>query len=105
MNKWHIVSEDGNPKTAGQYFVIVFYHPWEFGAPVEDKLCGCVDVRDFMDAKQAQNWVMDDQPDEGLVWTEQTGSCAGESVYAWLELDEAELPVIPENVVMESRYD
>lgn len=41
---------------------------------------------------------MIDQPDIGLVWTEQTGSFPNEQVYAWLEISKTELPKLPEGL-------
>ena len=44
------------------------------------------DSRWFGDAAKAGcgEWAMKDQPDYGLVWTEETGSYSNERVYAWL---------------------
>lgn len=94
---WHIVSEDGNPLVEGLFLAIVIYPEWDGGKDT-GKRHACIDVRAFMDAKEAEGWIMDDQPEEGLVWTEQTGSIKGESVYAWLELDRDDMPELPEEV-------
>ena len=98
MNKWRIVSEDGNPETVGTYFVILIQPEWN-GEEDTGIRHGCLGTRDFMNAEDAEGWVMEDQPDEGLVWTEQSGSIVGESVYAWLELEKTELPKVPDGVI------
>ena len=100
MNKWHIVSEDGNPKKAGTYFVMLIYPEWEDGEDT-GRRGGCVGTRDLMNAEDARGWIMQDQPEEGLVWTDQVGSTYGESVYAWLELEEAEMPKFPDGVIVD----
>ncbi len=100
MNRWRIVERDGNPKKAGMYFVILIYDEWENGEKTGRSIAE-KSTRYFVDIDKnpaLRNWVMDDQPDHGFAWTEQTGSIAGERVYAWLDLDYTELPSVPEGV-------
>ncbi len=99
---WHVVKKDGNPTKDGQYYVILIYNEWEDGKKT-DKRVAAMATRYFADLDlnpDLRDWVMEDQPDSGLVWTEETGSIAGESVYAWLELDEIDIPELPEGVTL-----
>ncbi len=101
---WKIVERDGNPAVEGEYDVILIYHGWdsEKQEPT-DELFATRDARWFGDAVKAgcENWVMKDQPDHGLVWTEQTGSSPNERVYAWLPQRDYPQIDLPEGVKWE----
>lgn len=94
--KWHIVAEEGNPKNTGVYLVVLIYNEWNCGITKQKNVT--VDTRWFGNIEDSCDWAMNDQPDTGLVWTEQTGSLPNESVYAWLEIPESELPRLPEGL-------
>lgn len=84
--EWKIVEKDGNPDTEGLYDVVLI---------VSEGKLAVRETRYFGDAAEYHGWIMDDQPEEGLVWTEETGSYPGERVYAWLparEYPDIELP-------------
>ena len=103
---WKIVEKDGNPTKADTYYCIVI-HPEVFRDEKANewvetgKLIAERDTRFFADLEQTpdlKSWAMENQPDTGLVWTEQTGSHLGEYVYAWLPNVDEELPELPEGV-------
>lgn len=98
---WRYLGADGNPEKAGIYYVIVIYSGWdkekreatdERFAQMTTRL---LDEYDPSDDK----WVMEGQPKEGLVWYEEVGSEANETVYAWLpmEVDPAQV-TLPKGV-------
>ena len=97
MSKWNYVNKNGNPKEAGKYLCILLWNVYEDGEPTE-KVEAFVDCRYFVDLEAMPDevdWIMDDQPEEGLAWISQTGSMSGERVWAWMpieEIDTAELP-------------
>lgn len=96
MEHWNIVNEVGNPKEEGLYPAVIIFNEVEHHPEKESDACdgwiptgkrkAFVDTRYFCDAKKRdlEAWIMKDQPKEGLVWTEESGSAYGESVYAWL---------------------
>ena len=49
-------------------------------------------------ARENDGWIMKDQPKEGLVWHEESGSYPSESVYAWLPLRDYPDISLPEGV-------
>lgn len=63
------------------------YDEWN-GKEKTGKVVTEVATRWFGDASTCPNWIMDDQPREGLVWTEECGSAEGERVIAWMPLPE-----------------
>ena len=100
--KWNYVDTDGNPQKEGVYWATIIYHGWdrEKQEPNDDKYV-MIDTRYFCNAKEKEidGWKMDDQPDSGLVWTEETGSMPSESVWAWAEMEETPFPDrLPEGV-------
>ena len=107
MSDWKIVARDGNPEKEGVYDVILIYEEAKYKGPEGEHLISeeswektgqrfaVRDSRWFGMARADDGWIMKDQPKEGLVWHEETGSYMGESVYAWLHMrdyPEIELP-------------
>ncbi len=95
--EWKIVSRDGNPKVEGIYNVVLL-----FPRNTDDKdseKAAILTTRYFGDAADYKSWVMKDQPDTGLVWTEESGSYLNESVYAWMEMEDLTFPELPEGVI------
>lgn len=95
MADWKYVQKHGNPTTAGEYWVTLIYPEYDDAGNVIKRLA-CVDSRYFGEAKMNIGWIMSDQPDEDLVWTEDIGSAKDESVWAWMPMrivpDIAEVP-------------
>lgn len=84
---WISVKER-NPEEKGTYLVTIEYNKW-VNDEMTDEIETEVDTRWFGNGLElCPDWVMDDQPDEGLVWTEQCGSIKGERVIAWMPLPE-----------------
>ena len=97
--KWHYVDEEGNPKKSGVYWVTLIYpeqkkvdeegNEWK----ATGKTLVDVDTRYLGEAtKDNLEWKMQGQPDNGLIWTQETGSYEGETVWAWAEMEETPLP-------------
>lgn len=100
MNDWKIVAKEGNPEKEGVYDVILIYEETKYVGPegehrISDecwiktgiktgKRYAVRDSRWFGMARENDGWIMKDQPKEGLVWHEESGSYPSESVYAWL---------------------
>lgn len=95
MEDWKIVTKDGNPETAGVYDCILLHEEMRCLHPEKDilreddyvKTGRTIAIRDsryFGPAERVAGWIMKDQPNEGLVWSEESGSYSGEWVYAWL---------------------
>lgn len=82
-SKW-IYSADGRPDKEGIYWCVLLYDEWEDGKRTGRKRA-TVDTRYFGDIADdvARTWVMDNEPETGLVWTEETGSYDHEQVWAW----------------------
>ena len=82
-SKW-TYSADGRPDKEGIYWCILLYDEWEDGKRTGRKRAA-VDTRYFGDIADdvARTWVMDNEPETGLVWTEETGSYDHEQVWAW----------------------
>ena len=93
--KWKYTDTDGRPKKAGVYWAAVIFNGWdkEKQQP-NNELFVMVDTRYFGDAKaeDLESWKMNGEPDEGLVWTEETGSFSNERVWAWAEIEETPFP-------------
>jgi hypothetical protein len=96
---WNYVDRHGNPDKEGEYDVILIYDEsryigdniWE---PTGKKFA-VRETRYFGDASKFEGWVMKDQPEEGLAWSEECGSYMNERVYAWYpprEFPDVELP-------------
>lgn len=98
--EWRIVEKDGNPKKEGVYFVIVIHPKYYLGEDTGSRVAE-IDSRLFGNAEDWTDWIMEGQPDNGLVWKCKVPWRQGEYVYAWLEMDEKELPKLPEGVVYE----
>ena len=102
---WKIVEKDGNPTVKGNYDVILIYNGWDKEKQeFTDELFATRETRYFCDAVKVglENWVMNDQPDHGLVWTEETGSYPNERVYAWLPQRDYPDIALPNGVKWES---
>ena len=91
QTEWKYVEKDGNPKEMGTYYCLVVAPSEHNGKTIPYYE---YDQRWFGEGETAQAWMMDGQPDSGLVWTEQTGSMKGEQVYAWRELPDTEACLI-----------
>lgn len=92
--EWKIVSRDGNPDREGEYIVVLIFPCYD-----ENNVPGkaaIIDSRYFGDAEEFNGWIMKDQPNSGLVWTEETGSFDHETVYAWMEQEQLSFPELPE---------
>lgn len=99
---WHYMDTDGRPKKEGLYWVTLIFSGWdrEKQEPNNEKFV-MVDTRYFCDAKAEDltDWTMVDEPNDGLVWTEETGSMPNERVWAWAEIEETPFPDrLPNNV-------
>ena len=78
--------KDGSPISAGVYVVTLTCEGWD---PEKQKPNGIIgepyiSTREYCDAEKAGSWKMNDQPDDGLVWTEESGSGPNERVTAWM---------------------
>lgn len=103
VKDWKFVEKDGNPIAEGNYDVILIYNGWDAEKQKPNgELFATRDTRWFGDAAKSVGWVMNDQPVEGLVWTEETGSYPNERVYAWLPEREYPDVVLPEGVTWKS---
>lgn len=70
------------PTVESEYLCILIFPEFKDGEKT-GKTQAAIGVRWFGDD---QDWAMDDEPEEGLVWTSQTGSFGEEKVFAWREL-------------------
>lgn len=99
--KWHYCDEKGNPPKGGIYWVTLIYPEIRDGKET-GRTVAEVDTRCYADIDKnpdLRNWVMEGEPEHGLVWTEQTGSSEHERVWAWAELDGTPFPErLPEGV-------
>ena len=84
ITSW-ISTKDRNPEETGTYLVTLEHNKWVDGEEI-DEIETEVDTRWYGDSKICPDWRMDDQPGEGLAWTEQCGSIKGERVVAWMPL-------------------
>lgn len=99
---WHYMDTEGRPKKAGTYWVTLIFDTWGNKKEAsKNKKSTMIDTRYFCDAK-AENllsWVMNNEPKEGLVWTQKSGSMPNEQVYAWAEIEEIPFPErLPNNI-------
>lgn len=108
MEQWRVVERDGNPAEEGVYDVVLISPVGTFEQH-GDEVCymeekdwrpdgterAVIESRWFGPAHVGVDWLMKDQPKEGLAWHEESGSYYKERVYAWLprrEMPEIELP-------------
>lgn len=82
-NHW-TYSSDARPDKEGVYWCVLIYDEYRDSKPTGRK-CAALESRWFGEAADdvERSWVMDDEPETGLVWTEETGSWAHEKVWAW----------------------
>ena len=95
---WHNVEKEGNPTKPGIYLCVLIYQH-------EGKSLATVESRPFADLDEDQDlagWKMDDQPEHGLAWCEESGSSPGEKVYLWAELPPVNYPKLPEGVTWDN---
>ena len=96
--KWHYIDTEGNPQKAGVYWTALIFPEIRDGKDTGRTMVN-VETRYFGDAMESKGWIMQDQPEEGLVWTEQSFSWDREKVWAWAELSETPFPErIPDGV-------
>ena len=88
--KWYPANK--RPTEAGEYFVYLEFEEYKNGQPTGRKERE-IDIRHF---GTCYSWKMDGEPDEGLVWEEQTGSSMGEKVLAWMKMPKEPDIEIPE---------
>ena len=102
-DKWRYVSKDGNPEKEGVYLTVLVFEEWRDGKPTGRRVA-TIDSGFFgnAEARGLQEWAMIDQPEHGLVWTEENGSGMNERVLCWLPNDQSEVE-LPEGVVWEER--
>lgn len=93
-HKWHPANK--RPTESGEYFVYLEYEEYKNGQPTGRKARE-IDIRHF---GTCYSWKMDGEPDEGLVWEEQTGSYLGEHVLAWMKMPKEPDIDIPDNTVL-----
>lgn len=108
--EWNYIEKDGNPTKEGLYWVTLIYpEVKKIEGTLNDfeetgKVYANVETRYFGDAKEANGWVMENQPETGLVWEEQVGSHAHERVHAWISIESVDLIAnLPEGVVVDNR--
>ena len=91
--KWHYMDTEGRPKKEGVYWVTLIFSGWdrEKQEPNNERLV-TVETRYFGSAEANSGWVMEDEPEEGNVWTEECGSMPNERVWAWAEMEETPFP-------------
>lgn len=100
MKKWNYVDKDGNPNKPGMYWVTLIHPEWKDGKKT-GKMVAEVDARYYADLDkepELKGWTMDDEPDNGLAWTEESGSYSGERVHAWIEIEDIGIAELPEGV-------
>jgi len=78
--------KDASPICAGVYVVTLTCEGWNQEKQEPDGIIRdpYIETREYCDVEKAGSWKMHDQPDEGLVWTEETGSGPNERVTAWM---------------------
>lgn len=79
--KWRPADE--RPTEEGVYWCVLLHDEYKDYKPTGRKLADietrCFGVVDGVD----RSWVMDGEPETGLVWKEETGSWTGEKVWMW----------------------
>jgi hypothetical protein len=93
-HEWN--SANKRPTEEGEYFVYLEYDEYNNGNPTGRKTRE-IDIRHF---GTCYSWKMDGEPDEGLVWEEQTGSAVGEYVLAWMKMPKEPDIDIPDDIVL-----
>lgn len=78
--------KDASPISAGIYVVTMTCEGWDTEKQEPNGIIGnpYVSTREYCDAEKAGAWRMYDQPEEGLVWSEESGSGPNEKVIAWM---------------------
>ena len=108
MAEWKYVEKDGNPDKKGLYLTTVIHPEVKRigkGYSEEDfektgTIFADVETRAFEKVvEENKQWIMENQPNEGLVWMEESGSYMHEYVYAWQELDDINTVTLPEGVI------
>ena len=98
---WCLTAKDGNPDKPGIYYVIVIRSGWDKEKKqLTDERFAELTTRMLDEYNPSDDYrVMKDQPQEGLVWYEEIGVGAYESVYAWLPMnDDTSKVALPEGV-------
>ena len=121
--EWKYVEKDGNPNKPGSY-VCLLVSPeyksiaadkdpclsdkdWEETHEETGRLEAFIDVRYLSESggkvfcggeavDDMDGWAMEGEDTSKLFWTEQTGSSYRERVIAWLAMDPAEVPKLPD---------
>ena len=101
--KWHYVETDGNPKEPGEYWVTLIHPEWKDGKKTGKEVAETASryFADLEEDPQCKDWIMHDQPDTGLAWTEETGSTLGERVYAWMPMEDIDIAELPDGIERE----
>lgn len=99
--QWKYVEKDGNPTEVGEYYVTLIHPVYDPGKTFIVKMVATVGIRYFGEYEEAPTWAMKDQPKEGLVWFEQSGSDIEEHVHAWMPKDEMFISDLPDGVEIE----
>ena len=100
--RWRYVSKEGNPDKEGIYLTVLIHDEWRDSKPTGRQLA-TIDTRFFCDADREgmREWAMNDQPEYGLIWTQETGSGANERVLCWMPQEYPDDIVLPEGVEWE----
>ena len=108
--EWKLIKTDGNPPKEDVYQVILL-HPDKTVTkrgkemPADDaKYTASIDMRFYggRPALTSSSWAMIDQDEKApLYWQEESGSRICETVYAWLDTSDVELPKLPDGVEWE----
>ena len=83
------------------YWVTIIYPEWENGKKT-GKIVAEVVTRYFTDLDKEPDlkaWKMEGEPENGLAWTEETGSVHSEKVYAWMPMEDIQIAKLPKGVV------
>jgi len=89
--KWHYMDTEGRPKEKGIYWVTLIFSGWdrEKQEPNNERFV-TVETRYLGDSDSG--WIMEGEPAEGYVWTEEIGSMPNERVWAWAKMEETPFP-------------
>ena len=81
--EWHY-SDKERPTREGVYWCVLIHDEYMDSKPTGRKLAE-LETRWYgtVEDDVSRSWVMDGEPETGLVWTEETGSWMHERVYAW----------------------
>lgn len=98
--QWKYVEKDGNPKEPGVYWVTLIYPAW-VNNQCNGKYYAEVCLRYFADLDknpELKGWIMNNEPETGMAWTEECGSIKGERVHAWMPMETIEIADLPAGV-------